>query len=42
MINDNDLNNNNNVNNLKNKKKVYIFPFIKIINIESYKKYNKK
>jgi len=40
MLRENDININNN--NLKNKKKVFIFPFVKIINIESYKKYNKK
>ncbi len=39
MINDNDIKTNLKI--LKNNKKVFIFPYIKIINIESYKKYNK-
>jgi len=39
MINDKDIKADLNI--LKNNKKVFIFPFIKIINIESYKKYNK-
>ena len=39
MINDKDIKTDLNI--LKNNKKVFIFPFIKIINIESYKKYNK-
>ena len=39
MINDKDIKADLNI--LKNNKKVFIYPFIKIINIESYKKYNK-
>ena len=39
MTNDKDIKADLNI--LKNNKKVFIFPFIKIINIESYKKYNK-